>query len=139
MVGIVLTKSLAFYIVGNETETLLTCAPEQILILGSDCTVYCTVHNSFQELSWYSNSTHDQLILKYKDSVQTEPGVSSGKFDIHKNGSLIIRNVSLEDEHVFGIVVLFESGQSEEADINVIVIGEYIHVRKNLKRNQCSC
>ncbi|XP_071825109.1 uncharacterized protein [Apostichopus japonicus] len=113
----------------NETETLLTCAPEQILILGSDCTVYCMVHNSFQELSWYSNSTHDQLILKYKDSVQTEPGVSSGKFDIHKNGSLIIRNVSLEDEHVFGIVVLFESGQTEEADINVIVIASQDDVK----------
>lgn len=105
----------------------LSCPSQQYLQVGSNGTVDCTVNGNFQEMSWYENinSSHTpHLVLKYKDSVAAGEGVTSGKFGIHENGSLIIRNVSSEDQHEFTVIAKFESGHTLQEVVNVVAIGE---------------
>ncbi|KAJ8050840.1 NLR family CARD domain-containing protein 4 [Holothuria leucospilota] len=66
---------------------------------------------SFDEgltISWYNSTTlvGEYPLIHYTFSAKDGEGYESGEFDIHHNGSLIIKEVSLRHEHKYAVQYL---------------------------------
>ncbi|KAJ8018185.1 hypothetical protein HOLleu_43966 [Holothuria leucospilota] len=83
------------------------CTSPQYVSIGSEGVITCSFR-SFYCLLWYSSPDvfHSEVVLTMVGSVKSGPGYLSGEFDIYPNGSLIIYNVSLEDEGTFTAIIL---------------------------------
>lgn len=63
-------------------------------------------------------------ILYFKNSVKSGTGFTSGEYDVLENGSLVIRNVSLNHEHNFTVAYIrFQHEAAVYFNIEVIVTG----------------
>lgn len=121
-----LTLAMLFYLtllllmcpVGYIVSTDYTddgCRSPQHLELGKNGTVSCYFSAGFYGIFWYNSTSYetDRPFLYYKEGEKTGRGYTSGEFDIHPNGSLVINNVSLEHDHFFTVVHI---KRKEEAD-----------------------
>lgn len=102
-----------------------TCNPDQYLELGKSGKLKCSFSERFLLVWWYNSTeiTDDPALIKYKNSVKSGIGFTSGGFDVDSNGILIINNVSLQHEHQFSAAYI--PLNAEEAiiiEVNVIVI-----------------
>lgn len=101
------------------------CTPLQYAELGETVTLECSFEEDSYGIYWYDTTDVTENPFLYLDEgVKTGEGYLSGEFDIHANGSLIIKNVSLDHDHVFTVVQL----QNEETfiitnNVKVVVTG----------------
>lgn len=66
-------------------------------------------------------------MLNYQDSEKSGKGFTSGEFDIHPNGSLIINNVTLQHGNSFGVTLFFSRTKIPDTwVIEVQVISKFI-------------
>ncbi|PIK55416.1 hypothetical protein BSL78_07687 [Apostichopus japonicus] len=83
------------------------CTPLQYAELGETVTLECSFEEDSYGIYWYDTTDVTENPFLYLDEgVKTGEGYFSGEFDIHANGSLIIKNVSLDHDHVFTVVQL---------------------------------
>ncbi|KAJ8018022.1 Immunoglobulin superfamily member 10 [Holothuria leucospilota] len=84
------------------------CTSPQYVSTGSEGVINCSFRKGFYSLLWYSSPDvfHSEAVLTMVGSVKSGPGYLSGEFDIYPNGSLIIYNVSLENEGTFTAIIL---------------------------------
>lgn len=103
------------------------CESPQYLVLGSSSTVNCYFKATFISVHWYDSPNYfdfKPLISSHITSLEG-PGYTSGEFDIQDDGSLVIKNVSLEHEKVFTVVVITSNDDDPEAySVSVNVIGK---------------
>ncbi|PIK42967.1 hypothetical protein BSL78_20177 [Apostichopus japonicus] len=64
--------------------------------------IQCSFDDEYDSVLWYQ-STEEQAILTYRNSIKEGTGYESGEFDINPNGSLVILNVSLKHETFFTV------------------------------------
>ncbi|KAJ8043820.1 hypothetical protein HOLleu_11090 [Holothuria leucospilota] len=102
----------------------LICDSPQYLELGQMGTIRCSVRDSLYAVYWYNNTNSDveSPLLTFQNSAKNGAGYLSREFDISSKGSLIIKNVSLQHNHVFRVIVYLDNESSRTAiDIDVIV------------------
>lgn len=128
----IIVKGINIYIFTGFCNAQI-CNPDQYLELGKSGILKCSFSKRSLLVWWYNSTeiTDDPPLIKYKNSVKSGEGFTSGDFDVDSNGVLIINNVSLQHEHQFSAAYI--PLNAEEAiiiEVNVIVIGEgkyYIH------------
>lgn len=84
------------------------CPSRQYLERGTMGSINCAFPEDVCAILWY-NTTHFtqfESIISYVESAKSGSGFLSGEYDIHANGSLVIRNVSLQHETVFTVAIL---------------------------------
>lgn len=111
----------------SDVETSGVCATPQHLNLGIIGTIQCSFRENFYGVYWYSStdSANTYPLLTFQESEKGGDGYLSGEFDVFPNGSLIIKNVSLRDDHIFRVILLDSKDvDSVIHDIRVYVTGE---------------
>ncbi|XP_071851662.1 uncharacterized protein [Apostichopus japonicus] len=85
-----------------------SCKSPQLLELGKIGSVQCLFTNNFNEVHWFNstNVVDDKPIISLQGSRKDGSGYLTREYDIRKDGSLIIHNVSLQHELTFAVVVL---------------------------------
>ncbi|XP_071831344.1 uncharacterized protein [Apostichopus japonicus] len=80
------------------------CNSPQYLEIGTEGTIQCYFPSDFLSVHWYNTTdfNNEEPVLNYRDSEKSGKGFTSGEFDIHPNGSLIINNVTLQHGNSFG-------------------------------------
>lgn len=81
----------------NENE----CDLIQYLTIGSNGTIQCSF-SEYHAVSWYYPEK-DKPILFYEEGDKRGDGYVSGDYDVYPNGSLYIRNVTLQQETLFRV------------------------------------
>lgn len=106
------------------------CPSPQYLELGKMRSINCSFSEDVCAVLWY-NTTHFtefESIISYVESVKSGSGFLSGEYDIHANGSLVIKNVSLQHETIFTVAVLdtCEGENPRYFAISIIITGRYL-------------
>ncbi|XP_071851517.1 uncharacterized protein [Apostichopus japonicus] len=115
MVLVMFTKS---ELIANDEE----CDHLQYLTNGRNGTIQCSF-SEYYAVSWF-NIEKDTTILFYEKGVIPEDGYASDDYDLYPNGSLFIRNVTLEHETLFlvtKVISLTEPTVSYEIRVRIIV------------------
>lgn len=102
-----------------------SCDSPQYLELGKTATISCLFPENFFGVLWYNSSefVFNDPLVDYRNFVKKGAGYTSGEFNIHNNGSLIINYVTLEHEHTFKVAYLpSEEDKPVFIDITVIVV-----------------
>ncbi|PIK53673.1 hypothetical protein BSL78_09439 [Apostichopus japonicus] len=95
------------------------CSLIQYLDIGKSGLIQCSFNESFDVVTWY-NVNERRPILLYHDGVKSGEGYTSGEFDIHANGSLVIETVAVEHEAVYTVTRAMSSAVSAVSyDISV--------------------
>lgn len=99
------------------------CRSTQYLELHEPGTIQCFFREGFFGIYWYDSTetVKDIPILNFQGSTKSGTGFTSGEYDIHPNGSLIIHNVTVDHEKSFAVVKLNSSEQTP-LQINVEII-----------------
>ncbi|PIK37192.1 hypothetical protein BSL78_25974, partial [Apostichopus japonicus] len=84
-------------LIANDEE----CDLLQYLTIGRNGTIQCSF-SEYHAVSWF-NIEKDTTLLFYEKGVIPEDGYASDDYDIYPNGSLFIRNVTLEHETMFRV------------------------------------
>ncbi|KAJ8034427.1 NLR family CARD domain-containing protein 4 [Holothuria leucospilota] len=102
------------------------CASTQFLEYEKTGIITCMSENPFYGIYWYNStdSANNPPFLYRDDSQGNENTHSMKGYEISESGSLVIKNVSLRDEHLYRAVLIYDesSGHIEIRDINVIII-----------------
>ncbi|KAJ8051017.1 NLR family CARD domain-containing protein 4 [Holothuria leucospilota] len=102
-----------------------TCDSPQFVELGKNATINCSFHENFFSVLWYdtTDTLLAQPILHYRSSIKTGLGYVTGEYDVHPNGSLIIKDVSLTHEKTFSVAYLHsQEGTVVYVDVVIFVI-----------------
>ncbi|PIK52554.1 hypothetical protein BSL78_10544 [Apostichopus japonicus] len=106
----------------TELAPINECELLQYISIGSNGTIRCLFQEYFA-VSWY-NPEAEKLILFSKNGDKGGDGYTSGDYDIYPNGSLFVRNVTLEHEtllRVTKVISLTESTVSYEIQVKTVV------------------
>lgn len=103
----------------------ISCGSPQYLTTGLAGIIQCSFDETFYGVVWYTSDGYKnkESLIRFIDGDKEGDGYSSGDFDILSNGSLLIRNVSLQQDQTF-YVLKFESESDDNPivhDVDVIV------------------
>lgn len=116
--------SLLTLIRAFSDENNAECPSPQYINLGSVGIVECTFPEGFYGVVWYDKekfSSSGHSFLQFIDGERNGEGYASGEFDVYPNGSLVIRNVTLQHERSF-TVSIFESESDVPVSLDVKVV-----------------
>ncbi|KAJ8050737.1 NLR family CARD domain-containing protein 4 [Holothuria leucospilota] len=84
------------------------CNSPQYAEYGKYATIDCAFPEDFFAVFWYNSEdvSREDPILDYKSFRKSGPGFKSGEYDVHQNGSLIIRNVTITHDGYFSVICL---------------------------------
>ena len=123
------TFQFSFEIAENIVSAYM-CNTTQYVQFGEEGTISCTFPEYFYGVFWYGVKTvtsSDRAVISYQDGKKAGFGYSSGEYDVFPNGSLIIKQASLEHNRYFGVTVLVEREQEPVFEnVRVIVFGKCI-------------
>lgn len=106
----------------NGQESTLRCPAQDFLTLHQEGRIKCNFTVTFTKIFWYKGYAQNSLIhLLREDSNKLGPSAALEEFDIADDGSLIIKNVTLEHEITYGVLVIWNGG-SAKVYIRVSVI-----------------
>lgn len=97
------------------------------MVLGEEDLIHCSFEEGFFGIYWYHGTDLTRnSFLYYENGKKGGNGYTSGEFDVHTDGSLVITTVSVEHNHLFTVVYLeTRDGDSPQAkEVEVIVIGK---------------
>lgn len=117
--------TLIFSFASVECDTISACTSTQIFYFGRRGVFQCSFEGYY---AWYWYNTTDSKEATPFASYDVESGTTideafSEEFDLLRNGSLVINNVSLSHEHAFRVLMLAdkEGGSPHIEDIKVKV------------------
>lgn len=112
----------------NSSKTV--CSSPQYLVKGKTGSITCFFPNEFFILLWYTSTDfeNDSPTVRFKNLVKSGTGYESGTFDVHPNGSLIIKEVLLEHDDVFTLAY----SQSKEDFYEVISVRVIVVVQPDV-------
>ncbi|KAJ8048807.1 NACHT, LRR and PYD domains-containing protein 14 [Holothuria leucospilota] len=115
LIAIALSSSL-----GVDIER---CISPQYLELGKIQVIQCHFREGFYAVAWYDSDelTEDRTLIRQVNGQKQGNGYSAGEYDIQKDGSLVIQNVTLQHEHKF-TVLIFRSQHDEPVTFVIEVI-----------------
>lgn len=102
-----------------------SCDSPQYLQLGHTGTVNCIFQENYFGIYWYNTSDYsrNQPVLHYQNFVKSGIGYTTGEFDIHRNGSLIINNATFQHDTTFKVAYVRTPTESPTlVDVVVIII-----------------
>lgn len=76
------------------------CNALQYLEIGEMGTIKCSVNGTFDAVLWYI-SNEEEAVAVFKESGKSGEGYERGEYDIDKDGSLVILNVTTQHDKVF--------------------------------------
>ncbi|KAJ8048625.1 NACHT, LRR and PYD domains-containing protein 14 [Holothuria leucospilota] len=99
------------------------CELTQYLERGKSGVIECRFQEGFYVVAWYTPEGFEQKkpLLRLVNGVKKDEDFASGEYDVRRDGSLIINNVTLHHDHTF-IAVKFQSQGDEEMTLTVRVI-----------------
>ncbi|KAJ8019125.1 hypothetical protein HOLleu_42491 [Holothuria leucospilota] len=116
--------NIIFQFLLTGTYSTSTCYSPQYLELGKTGTVNCVFQEGFFGIYWYNTTDYmdNDPIIHYNNIKVIGAGYESGEFDVHPNGSLIIRNVTLRHERIFTVAYIRTKQElSRISEIQLIV------------------
>lgn len=110
-----------------STASTEGCNSLQYLEIGMPGIIQCFFQEDLYAVSWFYFERKESILL-YKESEKRGIGYTSGEFDIFENGSLVIKNVSVDHETTY-LVSKFTSVTHQPANYHITVktIGKYHH------------
>ncbi|KAJ8049590.1 NLR family CARD domain-containing protein 4 [Holothuria leucospilota] len=89
------------------------CESPQYMALGKSGTIECSFQEGFHLVAWYNSLdlTEGKTILQMVDGVKDGHGYNSGQYDVCKNGSLIINNVTISHEQNLTVAMLYSQNE----------------------------
>ncbi|XP_071850795.1 uncharacterized protein [Apostichopus japonicus] len=125
-----LTSFLLVQIVCASSVVGEVCEKKQYLELYQPGIIQCSFEEGFLGVQWY-NSTEDGTseIITYIRDVKDDPGFGSGDYDVWLNGSLFVRNVTVEHEGAF----IVTHASSESAEVKQYNIQVQLFVKPQLE------
>lgn len=112
-----------------STVSSEVCNELQYLKLYKPGTLQCSIEEGYIGIQWY-NSTQEgtEAILTFVSSEKGGQGYESGDYDVFPNGSLAIKNVTLQHERVFSVsVAASKAGTIAVYAIQVKTFGENLN------------
>lgn len=111
---------------GNEPGG---CDTPQYLNVGRMGIINCSFTEHFYGVYWYNSldSATTYPLLSFQESEKSGDGYISGQFDVLPNGSLVIKNVSFENDHMFRVILL----KTKEDDSTIHDVRLYVTVRSS--------
>lgn len=92
------------------------------MTLGQKGTVVCGFYEGSFGTYWYdTEDTNRKPFFYLQEHVKSGEGFELGDFDVHENGSLIIKSVSLDHDRIFTVVNL-RTKDSNPIEINIQVV-----------------
>ncbi|KAJ8034282.1 hypothetical protein HOLleu_21050 [Holothuria leucospilota] len=87
------------------------CESPQYLEINQRGTIQCTFQDDAFGIYWYNSTdtVEEKPILNFQGSMKSGIGFTSGEYDVHPNGSLIINNVTVRHDNNFTVVKLNDS------------------------------
>lgn len=84
------------------------CESPQYLEINQRGTIQCTFQDDAFGIYWYNSTdtVEEKPILNFQGSMKSGIGFTSGEYDVHPNGSLIINNVTVRHDNNFTVVKL---------------------------------
>lgn len=110
------------FCLGKQAE--VKCVSPQYLEMETTGTINCSFNERFFAVLWYNttNITQDEPIIHYQNTIKSGTGNSLDYYDIHRNGQLIIKNVSIEHERTFKVAYMrFQNEVPDYINVDVIV------------------
>ncbi|XP_071850822.1 uncharacterized protein [Apostichopus japonicus] len=97
------------------------CENKQYLELYQPGIIQCSFEEGFLGVQWFNSTVKEtSKIITYVRDVKDGPGFRSGNYDVWLNGSLFVRNVTVEHEGVFIVThASSESVQVKQYNIQV--------------------
>ncbi|PIK37657.1 putative NLR family CARD domain-containing protein 4 [Apostichopus japonicus] len=97
------------------------CENKQNLELYQPGIIQCSFEEGFLGVQWFNSTVKEtSKIITYVRDVKDGPGFRSGNYDVWLNGSLFVRNVTVEHEGVFIVThASSESVQVKQYNIQV--------------------
>ncbi|PIK51341.1 putative NLR family CARD domain-containing protein 4 [Apostichopus japonicus] len=93
-----LVLTLIFITTVNQNR----CNAFQYLEIGKRGTIKCSVNGTFNAVLWYI-SNEEEAVAVFKESEKSGEGYERGEYDIDKDGSLVILNVTTQHDKVFRV------------------------------------
>lgn len=90
-------------------------------------TIGCSFDKDSYGIYWYgTNDTNSKPFFYLNEGAKSGEGYSSGEFNIHANGSLVINKVSLDHDHVFSVLQLYRKDTIAVTQrVLLVVTGRY--------------
>ncbi|XP_071850807.1 uncharacterized protein [Apostichopus japonicus] len=125
-----LTFFLVVQVVCASSVVGEVCEDKQYLELYQPGIIQCSFEEGFLGVQWY-NSTEEgtSKIITYLRDVKDGPGFGSGDYDVWLNGSLFVRNVTVEHEGAF----IVTHAPSESAEVKKYNIQVQLFVKPQLE------
>lgn len=126
-----------------SVEAMGGCDSKQYVELGKVGTIKCSFQEGFYGVYWYNSVDVTQNPFFYYEQLKKSgKGFETGEFDVENDGSLVIRNVSLQHDHEFTVAIL--SQKTDEAisiiiDVVVVVAPKSPYPIINQCRNDNNC
>ena len=109
------------------------CEEIQYVESGFEAVISCEYDLTFYTVRWHvSNST--ESFLRIDGKTKSGTGITSGKFDIKDDGSMVMKTVDHSNEGIYTISVLDADGLLNRATTTVRIIGKDVYkVTRKLK------
>ncbi|XP_071852759.1 uncharacterized protein [Apostichopus japonicus] len=118
-----LFPAIVWSILSGTIVALDKCQSPQYLQLGKKGVISCNYPGGFYGACWYNSSylfSHERSFICLREGMIYGTGHDSGEYGVHYDGSLMIKKVSTQHNHVFAVSTLATT------DDDPIV--EYVHV-----------
>ncbi|KAJ8050835.1 NLR family CARD domain-containing protein 4 [Holothuria leucospilota] len=101
------------------------CQSPQYVERGDTGIIRCSFQERYIGIYWYDSEDYinEDPILNFQDLAKYGKGYLSGEFDIHPNGSLIIKEVSIQHDHMFTVVKRISAENLQPFRVLVVVTG----------------
>lgn len=104
-------------------STTRACESPQYVEVGTTGTVRCDFHQIYAAY-WYETTESDRNppVINYVELKKSGSGFQNGEYDVHPDGSLIIKNATFQHEATFRVIFLPQrDGIPSREDIRVVV------------------
>lgn len=114
---------LVTYAILNSYTVLgsLRCERDQSSLINQETVLDCTITGRYYGVYWYIGESRDSII-RYINGHKAGSEYQRGKLDIASNGSMIIKNVGLNDEGTYRVMVVWKEGGDDNTYVHLTVI-----------------
>ncbi|KAJ8044777.1 hypothetical protein HOLleu_07627 [Holothuria leucospilota] len=132
----IMTVGLVF-LPKTATGEILSCSKEQFAHVHEEGILECTITARFYGIYWYVGNSKDSII-RFINGQKAGPEYQNGRLDIREDGSMIINEVSLNDEKDYRVMVVLSAGGDVTTTVHLTVIGKLVSYF-SVRCQNCHC
>ncbi|KAJ8037027.1 hypothetical protein HOLleu_17745 [Holothuria leucospilota] len=94
----------------------------QFGLVGKSAIIKLSIPSNFQGVYWYDERDTQDPFIRYEEETKLGRGYDDGEYDIFPNGSLKIKEVTINHDMVYSVVVIDNSYNTEEYKITFTTV-----------------